>query len=229
MATSLQLAPSHFGFKLGTDFPAAPKAGREDSGRARREWPGGREEAGSAGPKSLSQSAYKPPDNRPISGRKARGPERIILGKGAKAGDCCEGRCVARYWVRPPAPGACYLNLVKAAQPSRPARDRESQKQPQRGEAPGAAEDRSELCRVRDVRGEVAEDLTHLLHAPSPPLLIHWAPGLQLSTPDFVTGCGNPDFCLQAQPAAQEQGPKAGYLLPRLLSRGLRVLVSAVM
>ncbi|KAM7241000.1 hypothetical protein CapIbe_007572 [Capra ibex] len=46
----------------------------------------------------------------------------------------------------------------------------------------------------------------------------------KLSAPDFVTGCGHPDFCLQALPAVQEQGPKAGFLSPRLLSRGLRVL-----
>lgn len=82
------------------------------------------------------------------------------------------------------------------------------------------------MIRVRDVRSLVAKNLTHFLHAPSLPLLIHWTPGLQLSAPDFVTGCGDPDFCLQALPAAQEQGPKAGFLLPRLLSRGLRVLVS---
>lgn len=119
---------------------------------------------------------------------------------------------------------------MKAAQPSRPARARGSQKQPLRGEALRTAEDRSELCRFQDVVwDEVPEDLTHLSTPLSPPLLIHWAPSLQLSDPNFVAGCGDPDFCLQAQPAAQEQGPKAGYFLPWLLSLGLRVLVSAVM
>lgn len=80
------------------------------------------------------------------------------------------------------------------------------------------------MIRVRDVRSVIAKNLTHFLHAPSLPLFIH--AGLQLSAPDFVTGCGHPDFCLQALAAAQEQGPKAGFLSPRLLSRGLRVLVS---
>lgn len=68
------------------------------------------------------------------------------------------------------------------------------------------------------MRGEAAEDLIHLLH-PSPVLPVHWALSLQLSAPDFVAGCGDPDLYLQAQPAAQEPGPKAGYLLPRLLAR----------
>lgn len=61
------------------------------------------EEAESAGPARLGQSACTPPDNWPISARGAREPERIILGKGAEAGDCGEGRCVARSCVRPPA------------------------------------------------------------------------------------------------------------------------------
>lgn len=102
MATSLPPAPPHFGFNLGTDFPAARKAAREDSGGARREGRGGCEEAGSAGPKRLGQSACTPPDNRPISGHRARGPKRIILGKGAEAGDFSQGQCAVRCCLRPP-------------------------------------------------------------------------------------------------------------------------------
>ena len=111
MATSLPPAPSHFGFNLGTDFPAAPKAAREDSGGARREGRGGREEAGSAGPKRLGQSACTPPDNRPISGHRARGPERIILGKGAEAGDCSHGHCAVHCCLRPPFPAFRELEI----------------------------------------------------------------------------------------------------------------------
>ena len=87
---------------LGTDFPAAPKAARKDSGGARREGRGGCEEAGSAGPKLLGQSACTPPDNRPISGHRARGPKRIILGKGAEAGDFSQGQCAVRCCLHPP-------------------------------------------------------------------------------------------------------------------------------
>ena len=111
MATSLPPAPSHFGFNLGTHFPAAPKAAREDSGGARREGRGGREEAGSAGPKRLGQSACTPPDNRPISGHRARGPERIILGKGAEAGDCSHGHCAVHCCLRPPFPAFRELEI----------------------------------------------------------------------------------------------------------------------
>lgn len=63
----------------------------------------GREEAESAGPARLGQSACTPPDNRPIRGRGARGPEPIILGKGAEADYCSKGRCAARRCVRSPA------------------------------------------------------------------------------------------------------------------------------
>ena len=111
MATTLPPAPSHFGFNLGTHFPAAPKAAREDSGGARREGRGGREEAGSAGPKRLGQSACTPPDNRPISGHRARGPERIILGKGAEAGDCSHGHCAVHCCLRPPFPAFRELEI----------------------------------------------------------------------------------------------------------------------
>lgn len=51
----------------------------------------------------LGQSACTPPDNWPISGREVRGPERIILGKAAEAGDCCGERRASSRCVRPPA------------------------------------------------------------------------------------------------------------------------------
>eukprot|EP00071_Canis_lupus_P021910 XP_013971704.1 doublesex- and mab-3-related transcription factor 2-like [Canis lupus familiaris] len=200
------LTPSHFGRNVGTDNPAAPNAAREDfpGGAARRE---GREEAESARPARPGQSACTPPDDRPIRGRGARGPEPIILGKGAEAGYCSKGRCAARGCSGPEEAESSFSEVKRS----------------------GLPKDRLELCRVRDVRGEAAEDLIRLLPpcSPTPPYSpppIHWAPGLQLSAPDFVAGCGDPDFCLQAQPAAREPGPKAGYPLPRLLARGLRVL-----
>lgn len=58
------------------------QCGWEERGRRRAETRqgGGVRGAGSA---SLDQSACTPPDNWPISGREARGPERIILGKGS--------------------------------------------------------------------------------------------------------------------------------------------------
>lgn len=44
-------------------------------------------------PTRFGQSACTPPDNWPINGREARGPERILPGKGAVEGDCSEARC----------------------------------------------------------------------------------------------------------------------------------------
>ena len=51
---------------------------------------------------TTGQSACTPPDNRPISGHRARGPKRIILGKGAEAGDFSQGQCAVRCCLRLP-------------------------------------------------------------------------------------------------------------------------------
>lgn len=95
-------APLRFGFSVGTCNPAAPKAARESFGGAGR---GGActaaRQAGELRAARLGQSACTPPDNWPISGREVRGPERIILGKGAEAGDCCGERRASSRWVRP--------------------------------------------------------------------------------------------------------------------------------
>lgn len=88
--------------------------------RGEEEERGGRLKGESFGSARLSQSACTPLDNWPISGREARGPERILLGKGAVAGDCSEGRCAARSCVHPPSARARGLSQARVARPFPP-------------------------------------------------------------------------------------------------------------
>lgn len=81
---------------------------------------GGREEGESAGSARFGQSACTPPDNWPINGHQARGPERILLGQGAVAGVCSEERCAARSCVRPPSQRARGLSQARAGRPFPP-------------------------------------------------------------------------------------------------------------